>query len=166
MPNHSIDRLIADYVIQYKENHYRLAYSYVRNTEDALDVVQESIYKALSAKNSLKDTAYLKTWFYRIIVNTALDFLRRRKRLKVAEEGTLISLDGGALDHYQDIDLRRALDALPADYRSIIILHYFEDLRLEDVAEILDKNVNTVKTQLYRTLKRLRLEMDDKESQL
>jgi RNA polymerase sigma-70 factor (ECF subfamily) len=164
MSNQNTAQLIADYVIKFKENHYRLAYSYVKNAEDALDVVQESIYKALSAKNSLKDTAYLKTWFYRIIVNTALDFLRRRKKLDVAEEDILINLDGGTLDHYQDIDLKRALDALPTDCRSIIIFRYFEDLRIEEIAEILGENVNTIKTRLYRTLKRLRLEMDDKEN--
>ncbi len=163
MSNHNIEQLIADHVMAYKENYYRLAYSYVKNTQDALDVVQESIYKALSAKNSLDNTAYLKTWFYRIIVNTAIDFLRRRKKLALAEEDVLINMDNGSVDLYQDIDLKQALDALPANYRTIIVLRYFEDLKLEEIAIILDENVNTVKSRLYRALKKLRIEMDDRE---
>ena len=50
---------------------------------------------------------------------------------------------------------------MPAKYRTIIILRYFEDLKIEDVAEILDENVNTVKTRLYTALRKLSIEMVD-----
>ena len=59
--------------------HYRLAYSYVKNADDALDILQESIYKAISSIESLKDSSYIKTWFYKIIVNTSLDFLEKER---------------------------------------------------------------------------------------
>lgn len=75
-----LENQIADYVIRYKENIYRLAFSYVKNAEDALDIVQESIYKAISSKDSLENTDYIKTWFYRIVVNTSIDFLRKKGR--------------------------------------------------------------------------------------
>jgi RNA polymerase sigma-70 factor (ECF subfamily) len=156
-----IKKQIADYVIANKEVYYRLAYSYVRNTNDALDIVQESIFKALSSIASLKEPSYIKTWFYRIVVNTSLDFLRKQKKLVIAEEETLCSLDFGDIDDYQDIDLQTALDALPANYRSIVILKYFEDLKLEEIAEILNENVNTVKTRLYKSLKVLRMKIEE-----
>lgn len=156
-----LEKQIADYVIKEKEKHYRLAYSYVKNVDDALDVVQESIYKAFSAKGSLKDPNHIKTWFYRILVNTALDFLRKRKKLIIVDDVILTSYDLATVDNYQDFDLQKAMENLPEKYRSIIILRYFEDLKIEEVAEILDRNVNTVKTQLYKALEKLRININD-----
>ncbi len=151
---------VAAYVIENKEKHYRLAYSYVKDVDDALDIVQESIYKALSSLNTLREPQYIKTWFYRIVVNTSLDFLRRRSRLSIVDEGTLSRYDVGTVDQYRDFDLKDALNQLPENYRTIIILRYFEDLKITEVAEVLDKNVNTVKTQLYRALDLLRINLE------
>lgn len=156
-----LEKELENHVIKYKENHYRLAYSYVRNVDDALDIVQEAIYKALSSINTLKNPEYLKTWYYKIVVNTALDFLRKQRKVGVMEEQTLSSIDGGVVDNYQDIDLQRALATLPEKYRSVVVLRYFEDLKIEEVADVLNENVNTVKTRLYRALKMLRIKVDD-----
>jgi len=161
MANSSLEKQIADYVIQQKENHYRLAYSYVRNVDDALDIIQESIYKAILSMNSLKSPDYIKTWFYRIIVNTSLDFLRKQKKVIIVDEEALADYDSGSVDIYQDVDLQRALEDLPDNYRSIIVLRFFEDLKIEEIAEILDENINTVKTRLYKSLEMLRIKMKD-----
>jgi RNA polymerase sigma-70 factor (ECF subfamily) len=156
-----IKKQLADHVIANKESYYRLAYSYVRNADDALDIVQESISKALSSIASLKESHYIKTWFYRIVINTSLDLLRKQKKLVLVEEETLCSLDLGDVDDYQDVDLQEALEALPPNYRNIVILKYFEDLKIEEIAEILNVNVNTVKTRLYKSLKVLRIKIEE-----
>lgn len=161
MGTSSMENQIIDYVVKNKESHYRLAYSYVKNVDDALDIVQESIYKAISSINSLKNPNYIRTWFYRIVINTSLDFLRKREKVIVVDEEILSNYDSSTTDIYQDIDLQRALENLPDDYRTIIILRFFEDLKIEEIAEILDQNVNSVKTRLYKTLKKLRIEMKD-----
>lgn len=163
MSESNLENKIAGYVIMHKENIYRLAFSYVKNADDALDIVQESIYKAISSKDSLKNPNYIKTWFYRIIVNTSLDLIRKQKKLVVADEEILSGYDTGAIDNYQNIDLQRALESLPDNYRSVIVLRYFEDLKIEEIAEILNENVNTVKTHLYKSLKKLRIKMNDQE---
>lgn len=152
---------LTEYILEEKEKHYRLAYSYVRNTDDALDIVQESIYKAFSALDSLKEPGHIKTWFYRIVVHTALDFLRKRKKLVLVDEKNLAVYDSGAVDDYADLDLQKAMADLPEKYRTIIILRYFEDLKIEEVAIVLDRNVNTVKTQLYKALEMLRIRIND-----
>lgn len=157
----SIKQQISDHVMKYKENYYRLAYSYVRNVDDALDIVHESICKAFSGMNSLKNPEYIKIWFYRIVVNTSLDFLRKQKKLVVVDEETISSYDLGAVDSYQNIDLKKALEELPISYRSVIILRYFEDLKLEEIAEILNENISTVKTHLYKSLEKLRIKIND-----
>lgn len=158
-----LENQLEDYIINNEKLFYRLAYSYVKNIDDAIDVVQESILKAFLSIDSLKNFNYIKTWFYRIIVNVSLDFLRKRKREIIIDEEYLLSNDTSTIDHYKDIDLKRALDALPEKYRSIIVLRFFEDLKLEEISEILKVNVNTVKTRLYKALQMLRLSMDDKE---
>ena len=157
----NLENQLEDYIIKNKELFYRLAYSYVKNIDDALDVVQESIYKAFSSIDSLKNFDYIKTWFYRIIVNVSLDLLRKRKREIATDEEFLLNDDIGTVDNYPNIDLEKALEALPENYRSIIVLRFFEDLKLEEIAEILDENINTVKTRLYKGLEKLRISMDD-----
>lgn len=159
MRNKILEKQIADYVIENKEKHYRLAYSYVKNVDDAMDIVQESIYKAFSSINSLREPSYMKTWFYRIVVNTSLDFIRKRKKMVVVDEEVISSFDSGAVDIYPNIDLQKALDDLPDNYRSIIVLRFFEDLPIKEVAEILGENVNTVKTRLYKSLEKLRIKI-------
>ncbi|MEQ2528092.1 sigma-70 family RNA polymerase sigma factor [Bacillaceae bacterium CLA-AA-H227] len=155
--------MIAEYVIQNKDRFYRLAYSYVQNSDDALDIVQDSIHKAITSK-TLKDEKAIKSWFYRIVVNTSLDFLRRKKKVTVVDDSTIQLHMSGHEDHYTDIDLHQSLNDLLPEYRSVVVLRYFEDLKLEEVAEILDLNVNTVKTRLYKALKILRVQMDSEEA--
>jgi len=161
MAKTNMEKQLSDHVIANKDSYYRLAYSYVKNVDDALDVVQESIYKALAAIASLKEPSYIKTWFYKIVVNTSLDFLRKQKNLIIVEEEALCCLDSGEIDNYQDLDLQAALETLPDSCRSIIILRYFEDLKLEEIAEILNENISTIKTRLYSALKKLRIKVEE-----
>ncbi len=157
----SLENQIADYVIRNKENIYRLAFSYVKNTDDALDIVQESICKAISSKGSLKNPDYMKTWFYRIVVNTSLDLIRKQKKVVIVDEEILSSYDTGEVDNYENIDLQRALNSLPDNCRNVIVLRYFEDFKIKEIAKILDEKVSTIKTHLYKALKLLRVEISE-----
>jgi len=105
--NKNLEEQIAEYAVKYKENYYRLAYSYVKNADDALDIVQESIYKAISSASSLKNPDYIKTWLYRIVVNTSLDFLRKQKKNIAFNEEILESHDFETVDTYGDFDLQK-----------------------------------------------------------
>lgn len=160
MKRKDIEKQFEDYIIEHKEAIYRLAYSYVKNPDDALDMVQESIYKGFLSLDSLKNPKAIKTWFYRIVVNTSLDFIRKSKREIIVDEEYLINNAYANSDNYSDIDLTRALDKLPDNYRTIVILRYFEDLKLSEIAQILDININTIKTRLYKGLELLRIKMD------
>lgn len=138
------------------ERYYRLAYSYMRNEDDALDVVQESAYRAIRDCRKVRNKDYLSTWIYRIVVNTALDMLRRKKKETTTEELPEIPVE----DQYRDLELRTVLNQLDEKSRTIILLRYFEDLKLEDIADIVGDNLNTVKARLYRSLKKLRLNLE------
>lgn len=152
---------LANYVIKNKEAHYRLAYSYVKNTEDALDIVQESIFKALSSIDSLENPSFIKTWYYRILVHTSLDFLRKHKKIISVQHEFFSNIDLGAFDNYENFDLKKAMEDLPVEYQSLIILRYFEDLKIDEIAKIFNQNVNTVKTHIHKVLGLLRIKMDD-----
>ncbi len=147
---------VEDALLENYEAYYRLAYSYLQNREDALDAVQESACRAIRECRELEDGRYVSTWIYRIVVNTSIDLLRRRKREVLTEEWP----QEGADDRYSDMDLQEMLRHLDEKSRTVILLRYFEDMKLEDIARVMDENVNTVKARLYRTLKKLRLELD------
>ena len=151
---------VEKYIIDNKDSFYRIAYSYTKNEEDALDVVQEAMYKALYSVENIKEVNYIKTWFYKILVRTSIDFIRKNRKYNNMTDIDLVD-ETGEYDKYTDLDLRRALGELPIEYKSIIILRFFEDLKIEEVAIILDENVNTVKTRLYTALKKLKLKIEE-----
>lgn len=151
--------LIEQIILEKYNQYYRLAYSYVHNEADAADIVQNGAYRALRSSHTLKQPEYAETWVYRIMLNECFRYLKQPKLLSydaMQEENG----DGGVTadcqqDRYANIDLQRALDALPAEDKAIVILKYFEDRKLEEIADILDENVNTVKSRLYRSMKKL-----------
>lgn len=138
---------------------YRLAYSYVKNQDDAMDIVQESAYKAIKSAATLRRPKHLKTWLWRIVINTALDFTRRHQ--------TEISCDTppetAVEDHYADFDTLEALDALDDRERAVVILRFFEDRKIREIADILHQSPNTVKSTLYRSLKKLKIKITEGE---
>lgn len=143
--------LIEETLLKNYNTYYKVAFSYVHNDTDAMDIVQESAYKAIKNAHTLKDNNYVHTWIYKIVINQCKTFLSKNKY--IAEDINNINISSN--DKYENIDLKNALKALDDNEKAIIILRFFEDLKLEDIANILDINVNTIKTKLYRCLKKL-----------
>ena len=153
----TVERLLLTNYNQY----YRLAYSYVHNDADACDIVQNGAYKALRGSGTLKNAAYAETWVYRIMLNECFRHLRQPRKYSyesMQETGFELSYTE---DNCDKIDLRRALDALQEKDKAVVILRYFEDRKLEEIADILEENVNTVKSRLYRSIKKLRDHLED-----
>lgn len=78
---------IVDYIVENQDKFYRLAYSYVHNKEDALDIVQSAVLKALDHYQALRDENAVRTWFYRILVNESIGLIKQRKRETLTEDG-------------------------------------------------------------------------------
>nr|WP_106784800.1 RNA polymerase sigma factor [Lysinibacillus timonensis] len=154
--------MLTDLLLTDKERFYRIAFSYVHNKDDALDIIQDSIHKALKTVHKLNNTEGLRSWFIRIVINTSLDLLRKQKREMIVDDDTLEFVSPNSNDHYENLDLVRVLDSLSPKYRMIIILKFFEDLTIREIAEILNENENTIKTRLYNGLKALRVQIKDK----
>ncbi|MBZ0314571.1 RNA polymerase sigma factor [Clostridium butyricum] len=151
---------VEKYLIENREYYYRLAYSYVKNEADSLDIIQESIIKALTSIESLKEIEKVKSWFYKIVIRTSIDYIRKNKKYNDMIDISEI-INNGKSDEYKDLDLYKALDELDETYKTIIILRYFEDMKINDIADILYENPNTVKTRLYSGLKKLKIDIGE-----
>lgn len=158
--NKKKEKEVKKFIVENKESLYRFAYSYMRNEDDALDVVHDSICKSLNKIDTLKNTDSIKPWIYKILVNCALDYIRKNKKY-VAISDNLDIYNSSEYDTYKDLDLQRALDELPESYRAVIILRYFEDMKILDIAEILNENTSTIKTRLYKALDKLKLKITE-----
>lgn len=154
---HTKEQVIEEALLKNYAKYYRMVFTYVRNEADALDVVQEGAYKAMSRANQLKKVSYVDTWICRIMLNEAKQFLRKNKQ----EYTDILETEIGIEERYEDIDLRRAIDQLSPLEKTTIVLRYFEDMSLEQVAEVLDENLNTVKSRLYRALGKLKITLSE-----
>lgn len=150
---------IEERILEHYEQMYRLAYTYVRNEQDAMDVVQESVYKAIKNSHKVKKEEYMKTWLWRIVMNTAVDFIRKNQKEVYVEEMPVSSVE----DTYKDFDTLEALAVLDEKERAVIMLRFFEDQKISEVAQAMEENVNTVKTILYRSLKKLKIKLEEGE---
>ncbi|WP_250278027.1 sigma-70 family RNA polymerase sigma factor [[Clostridium] colinum] len=144
--------LIENTLLKNYNKYYKLAFSYVQNEADAMDIIQECSYKAIKNANLLKEDKYVDTWIYRIVINQCKTFLSKNIHITEDIYETNIPFE----DKYENIDLKNALNCLDNDEKAIVILRFFEDLKIEDVANVLNINVNTAKSKLYRCLNKLK----------
>ena len=157
------EEALAAYIRENQARLYRLAFSFMRNSDDAMDVVQDAVVKAFEKEGTLRDRETMKTWFYRILVNTCIDSLRRRKRL-VYTDADLERADASQEERVlESVTLYQALDRLPQEMKLVVTLRFFEDMKLSEIAQVTGAGVNTVKTRLYRALAQLRLTMGEEE---
>lgn len=155
---------------QYEADLYRIAYVYVRNEQDALDIVQETAYKSFKSIKTLKQERYFKTWLIRIAISCSLDLLRQRKKwegLAVPQEERVIAVGGmsGADEEaiIESLSLWELIDSLDADEKGVILLRFYKDYTIREVSEVLEMPLGTAKTILYRALNKLRLHLKEDE---
>ena len=144
-----------------KEQMYRTAFTYAKNKEDALDIVSETVYKAYLSIKKLKEPRFFNTWLTRILINCSLDYIRKNKKVLSFEEYS--TADEGIEDKNKEeiIDLHNALGKLNESCKSVVILKYFQDLTISEVAEVLQCPIGTIKTNLHKALNQLRINLKE-----
>jgi RNA polymerase sigma-70 factor (ECF subfamily) len=137
---------------------YSLAYSIVKNEEDACDVIGEAILHAYSALDQLRNSQGFKTWMLRIVHNTAVDYLRKQSHLVDVEDIEVYAdrPEEETVDAASRLHLREAVDGLKQPYRTVVTLFYYEGLPTAKIAQITGVSVVTVRKQLFRARKQLR----------
>lgn len=153
------EALLTDYFTREQARFYRLAYSYLKNREEALDAVQTAVCRAWERQDSLRDLSALRTWFCRILVNACTDLLRQRGRVTYVPLEDLE--EGGYEDPLPaDDSLAARVDALPPEVSTVIRLRFYEELSLKEISAVTGAPLSTVKTRLYTGLKKLRVSLE------
>jgi len=151
------ENIIHDCLIKNYEKYYKIAYSYTFQEQDAMDIVQEGAYRAILKSDSLKQPEFVDTWICRIMINEAFRYLKKYRNSTVDMEEVP---EEGRMDQLEDLDLKQALSQLDEKERTIVVLHYFEEEKLETIGRMLDLNLSTVKSRLYRAVGKLKKYME------
>lgn len=152
---------------RYKKAVYFMILKMIRDADDAEDLTMEAFAKAFRNLHKFKKDYTFSTWLFRIATNNTIDFIRKKK-LKTMSLNTTLSDDGGnsvTIDVEDDDNnpqdeyiksqrkemVRIFVDKLPAKYRKLVQLRYFDELSYEEIAVELEKPLGTVKAQLHRS---------------
>ena len=142
-----------------KEQLYRTAFAYVKNKEDALDIIQDTVYKAYISINTLKEPKYFNTWLTRILINNAISLMKKKNNVVYLKEEVLNNIPVTEKNMEEKLDLLYSIDKLEEKLKRVIILKYFNDLTIKEVAMVLEIPEGTVKTYLNKGLSKLRTYM-------
>jgi RNA polymerase sigma factor (sigma-70 family) len=137
---------------------YRLACGMLLDRDEAEDAVQEATLRAWLKLGSFRAGAAFRPWFLTIVANRCRDM--RRSRWWSVLRGIDTELPAPPRDLARGVDLRQALTGLQVPERALLVLHYYLDLPLEEVARVLGVSPAAAKSRLYRVLRRLRVHLD------
>lgn len=165
----------AELVELYQEKLFHMAYRMLNNRQEAEDVVQEAFLRVYNNLERYNDAMKFSTWIYRIATNLCIDRLRKRKPIYSldAESSDYEGLDGYSMipsdDRTPESELllsetqriiHQAIDTLPPKYKTVMILRYIHELSLQEVGDILNMPVTTIKTRVHRGREFLRKKLE------
>ena len=133
-----------------KEYLYKMAFLYVKDEQDALEVIHETVYRAFLNIEKLKKAKFFSTWITRILINVSIDFLKKKGKNEMLDESTPIRKEKCEISTEEKLDLYNAIDLLNDNYKTVIIMMYFNDMKIKDISKVMEIPENTVKTYLRR----------------
>jgi RNA polymerase sigma factor (sigma-70 family) len=155
---------------EYGNSVTRIAYTYVKEKSLAEDVAQDVFIKCYENLESFRSESSYKTWIYRITVNKCKDVLRSwtfkniipteifsfKREQEIAKTNKSNSPEQITISNEKSRDIAEVVLTLPIKLREVVILYYYEEQKLDEVANLLNLNINTVKTRLLRARKQLK----------
>jgi RNA polymerase sigma-70 factor (ECF subfamily) len=138
-----------------------MAYLYTKNEEDALDVVQDVAYNAFKNIHTMQNPAYFKTWVIRITINCSLAYLKKIKHAVEYTEQLFNEKAEEQSNRDSSFELQDLIDRLDASEKSVVLLKYYQSYSFPEIAELLDIQLGTAKTLLYRALRKLKVAMEE-----
>ncbi|MFC5590852.1 RNA polymerase sigma factor [Sporosarcina soli] len=152
----------AHIINKYKNPLYATILRMTKNPHDAQDLVQEAFIKVYEQLGKYDQTGSFSSWLYRVAINHCMDeFRKKRYKMKQIEieEGTMICADTPELLFFKNEEsrrLERLIATLPEDERVIILLRYVNELSYQEIGDLVDVSLATVRNKLHRAKKKLR----------
>lgn len=144
---------------------YNICLGMMGNPEDARDAMQETFVQVYRSLPKFLGQSKFATWMHRIAVNKCLDALRSRPKCETTEDLDLMeSAPAPGGDPFAEEHVRKTVQRLSADYRALIVLHYFQQLSYQEIAETLDLSADQVRARLHRARKAFRLLYEESET--
>lgn len=156
------DEAFFQAILLQKEKLYKVAYAFMRNETDALEAIQEATCRSYLKLSSLTQPVYFGTWLTRILIHVCMDEQKRQKRLLLdpveltQEQNREVPLHDRTVERMY---IEEALSRLTPLYRQVIILKYFEDRTIREIAAVLGHPEGTIKTWLHKALGALRKDL-------
>lgn len=152
---------IEEYLNKNKEKLFKIAYMYLKNKDDALDVIHESILKAYKNIEGLRKLENIDKWFIRILINTSIDYIRKSSRTLLVEDKDMEVLINKSKNEEDGFNL--LIENLNEELRLIIVLKYFHGYKIREISEILNLKESQVKNKIHKALNLLRKEIEEEE---
>lgn len=142
---------------------YATAKTILMNDQDCADAIQETIVKAFSKIQTLRNDKFAKTWLIRILINECYTFLRKSSRLVSLEEmNEKAEIEADKKTDYSD--LYRAVNSLKEELRLPVVLYYIEDFSIKEIAQILEITEGAVQKRLARARGKLKRDLQESEA--
>lgn len=139
---------------------YRIAFVYVQNEDDAVDIFQQSVVRAYEALPKLREPKYFSTWLTRIVINCSKSYIEKNNQIELTDSLKLDEYESNNTTNIDEqLDLWQALSRLEEKYKTVLLLRFYQDLLVSDIALILDQPEGTVKTNIRRGLQCLRRQL-------
>lgn len=129
------------------------------NIQEAEDLAQETFLKVYLFREKYTPTAKFSTFLFHLARNTAIDYFRKKKAMPMAIEDELFNVQEKKEDSWEEDkidDLRKALKKLPEKFRSVIVMSYFENMKYQEIADVLEIPLGTVKSRMSFAVKALK----------
>lgn len=157
------DKAFLKLLQQHEADIYRMAFLYVKNENDAADVVQEVAYRSFKNIQTLKNPEYFKTWLIKITITCALNQLQKSKKVVLLRPEFEEFVGSYDEDISLSLTIQDLLNTLDEDEKSIVLLKFYNDYTFKEIAQILEIPLGTAKSILYRALNKLREQTKEDE---
>jgi len=154
------DKEFLERIQQIRQRLYRIAYTYIKNEEDAKEIISNTVYKGYKNLSKLKNSEFFETWITSILINECHQVSRKNKgKVHVSLEfisDWMHKESEGNYDIDDRIDLYEAVDSLEGSIKTVIILKYLEDMTIKETAKHIGISESRVKNYIHKGLKCLR----------
>lgn len=140
-----------DYVYnEYAKELFNIAYGYTHNRDDSIDIMQNAYVALLESNKTFESNEHIKYFLIRVTINESLDLLKSSHKKNVIRNNDFVVNSPEIKKEELPYDLSEIVNTLPEKYKTIIVLHYYDDMKIKDISSVLKISESAVKKRLER----------------